>query len=92
MKKLALGIATAVLLATAAAPAMAQVGFYAGPGGVGVDLGAPAPHYNDNCGYYGCGGAYYDYYGGPNVVVGGGWGDRWHGDRRVERDHFHGHR
>ena len=70
MKKLALGIATAVLLATAAAPAMAQVGFYAGPGGVGVDLGAPAPHYNDNCGYYGCGGAYYDYYGGPNMVVG----------------------
>lgn len=41
MKKLALGIATAVLLATAAVPAMAQVGFYAGPGGVGVDVGAP---------------------------------------------------
>jgi len=33
MKKLALGIATAVLLATAAAPAIAQVGFYAGPAG-----------------------------------------------------------
>jgi hypothetical protein len=51
MKKLALGIATAVLLATAAVPAMAQVGFYAGPGGVGVDVGAPAPYYLDNCGY-----------------------------------------
>jgi hypothetical protein len=52
MKKLALGIATAVLLATAAVPAMAQVGFYAGPGGVGVDVGAPAPYYSDDCGYY----------------------------------------
>jgi len=79
MKKLALGIATAVLLATAAAPAMAQVGFYVGPGGVGV-------------GYYGCGAAYYDYYGGPNVVVGGGWGNGWHGDWRVDHSHFHGHR
>ena len=47
MKKLALGIATAVLLATAAVPAMAQVGFYAGPGGVGVDVGAPAPYYSE---------------------------------------------
>jgi len=91
MKKLALGIATAVLLATAAAPAMAQVGFYAGPGGVGIDLGAPAPYYHDNCGYYGCGGAYYDYYGGPNVVV-GGWGGGWHGDSRTDHGHFHGHR
>ena len=32
MKKLALGIATAAVLVTAAAPAVAQVGFYAGPG------------------------------------------------------------
>jgi len=92
MKKLALGIATAVLLATAAAPAMAQVGFYAGPGGVGVDLGAPAPYHYNNCGYYGCGGAYYDYYGGPNVVIGSGWGNEWHGDWRADHGHFHGRR
>ena len=92
MKKLALGIATAVLLATAAAPAMAQVGFYAGPGGVGINLGAPAPYYYDNCGYYGCGGTYDDYYGGPNVVVGGGWGNGWHGDWRADHGHFHGRR
>jgi len=80
MKKLTLGIATAVLLATAAAPAMAQVGFYAGPGGVGVDVGAPGPYYHNDCSYYGCGGAYYDYYGGaPNVVIGGG-NNGWHGN------------
>ena len=43
MKKLALEIGTAALLtAAAAAPAMAQVGFYAGPFGVGVEVGAPA--------------------------------------------------
>jgi hypothetical protein len=49
MKKLALGIGAAALLtAAAAAPAMAQVGFYAGPFGVGV--GAPAYY---DCGYYG---------------------------------------
>ena len=83
MRKLALGIGTAVLL-TAAAPAMAQVGFYAGPFGVGV--GAPAYY---ECGYYGYPCGYYDYYGGPDIVVGGGgWGggwDRgWHGGH-----HFH---
>jgi hypothetical protein len=91
MKKLALGIATAMVLATAAVPAMAQVGFYAGPGGVGVDVGAPAPYYYDNCGDYGCGG-YYDYYGGPNVVIGGGgWGGGWNGGSQGH-GHFHGHR
>ena len=47
MRKLVLGIGTAALLtAAAAAPAMAQVGFYAGPFGVGV--GAPAYY---DCGY-----------------------------------------
>ena len=47
MRKLALGIGTAALLtAAAAAPATAQVGFYAGPFGVGV--GAPAYY---DCGY-----------------------------------------
>jgi hypothetical protein len=91
MKKLALGIATAAVLATAAAsPAMAQVGFYAGPGGVGIDLGATSPYYRDDCGYYGCGGGYYDYYGGPNVLIGGGWGDAWHGDWHGNHAHVHG--
>jgi hypothetical protein len=84
MKKLALGIATAAVLLTAA-PAMAQIGFRVGPLGVGV--GAPAPYYyGGGCGYnYPCGGGYYDYYdGGPNVVIGGGWHGRGHG-------HWHGH-
>ena len=63
MRKLALGIGTAALLTTAAAaPAMAQVGFYAGPFGVGVGIGAPA--YYDR-GYYGYPCGYYDYYGAP---------------------------
>jgi hypothetical protein len=67
MKKLALGIATAVLLATAAVPAMAQVGFYAGPGRRGRRCGRAATM---------AAAGYYDYYGGP----GGGWnGDGWHG-------------
>src|SRR5262252_7653638 len=55
MRKLALGIGTAALLtAAAAAPAMAEVGFYAGPFGVGVGVGAPAYY---DCGYngYPCG-------------------------------------
>jgi hypothetical protein len=86
MKKLAIGIATAAALLTAA-PAMAQVGFYAGPGGIGVGIGAPGPYYD--CGYgngYPCdGGGYYDYYGGPNVVVGGG---HWHGHGFVARGHY----
>lgn len=57
MKKLALGIATAAVLLTAA-PAMAQVGFYAGPGGIGVQVGPPYRYYGPNYGY-----GYYDYYG-----------------------------
>jgi hypothetical protein len=83
MKKLALGIAAAAVLMSAA-PAMAQVGFFAGPGGVGV--GAPGPYYGYGCGPYNyrCNG-YYDYYGGgPGVVIGGGG---WHGGH----PHFHGH-
>jgi hypothetical protein len=80
MKKLALGIATAAVLLTAA-PAMAQFGFRVGPVGVGV--GAPAPYYYGGCGYnYPCG-RYYDYYSGPNVVIGGGG---WHG-----HGHWRGH-
>lgn len=69
MRKLALGIAAAATLLAASVPAMAQVGFYAGPGGIGVGVGGPyvgRPYYD----------GYYDYYGGP-VVVRPGWG-RWH--------------
>ncbi len=78
MKKLALGVATAAALLTAAAvPAMAQVGFYAGPHGFGVGVGAPYYGYDYGYPYEG----YYDYYdgpyyGGPNVVIRGG---HWHG-------------
>jgi len=68
MRKLALGLVAAATLLTAAVPAMAQVGFYAGPGGIGVGVGAP-PYY----GPY----SYYDYYGGPGVYMARpGW--RWH--------------
>jgi len=70
MKKLTLGIVTAAALLTAA-PAMAQVGFYAGPGGVGVQLGGPG-YYDSYAGYPYNG--YYDYAPGPNVWVGTpGW-------------------
>jgi len=72
MRKLVLSIAAAAALLTAvAAPAMAQVGFYAGPGGFGVGIGAP---------YYGYPGYYDYYYGGPGVVVapGYGWHRGWH--------------
>jgi hypothetical protein len=84
MKKLALGIATAAVLLVAA-PAMAQVGFYAGHHGVDVEFGAPSPYYNDCAGPYGYGcSGYYDYYDGPNVAIGGGWHRGWH-----EHGHFH---
>ena len=86
MRKLALGISTAALLAAAAAaPAMAQVGFYAGPFGVGVGVGAPAYY---DCGYYGYPCDYYDYYGRPNIVIGGGWGG-WNGGCHGGHVHFH---
>jgi hypothetical protein len=76
MRKLALSIAAAAaLLTAAAAPAMAQ-GFYVGPGGVGLSFGGP---YWGGYPYRG----YYDYWGGPGVVVGPRWGwhrgwHRWH--------------
>ena len=77
MKKIAIGVLTAAAVFTAA-PAMAQVGFYAGPGGVGIGLGAPGPYYG-GCAYrYRCDGGYYDYYGGPGVVVTPGWRHGWH--------------
>ncbi|MGA8820239.1 MAG: hypothetical protein WB624_23365 [Xanthobacteraceae bacterium] len=69
MRKLALGIVAATALMAVSAPAMAQVGFYAGPSGIEVGVGppayGPAPY------------GYYDYYGGPNVVVAPGW-HHWH--------------
>lgn len=72
MRKLIVGLAAAAALLTVSVPAMAQVGFYAGPGGVGVDVGPPA------YGPYPYGG-YYDYYGGPGVVVAPGWHHHgWH--------------
>jgi hypothetical protein len=70
---------------------MTQVGFYDGPGGVGVDFGAPGPYYYDGCGYYGCGG-YYDYYGGPNVAIGGGRNNGWRGGWHGGHPHIHVHR
>lgn len=70
MRKLALGLVAGATLLAAAVPAMAQVGFYAGPGGFGVGVGGP---------YYGYGPGYYDYYGGPGVYVAPGWRYRhWH--------------
>src|ERR1700722_1995494 len=72
MKKIALGVIAAASIMTAV-PAMAQVGFYAGPGGVGVGVGVPGPYYNSgpyyNCGYPNrpCDRGYYDYYSGPSV-------------------------
>jgi hypothetical protein len=76
MKKLALGLVAAGALITATAvPALAQVGLYAGPGGIGVGIGAP--------GYYGGPypyGGYYDY--APGWDGGGGYyGRGWHGHR-----------
>jgi hypothetical protein len=79
MKKIALGLVAAAAIFTAA-PAMAQIGFYAGPGGVGVGVGVPGPYYR--CGYdYPCERRYYDYYDGPAVTFGfgPGWHDDWHG-------------
>jgi hypothetical protein len=85
MKKLALGVATTAVLLSAA-PAMAQVGFYAGHRGVGVEIGVPGPYYRD-CGPYGDGcRGYYDYYDSPSVVIGDGGGE-WHG----HEGHWHGH-
>jgi hypothetical protein len=89
MKKLALGLVAAATIFTAV-PAMAQVGFYAGPGGVGVGVGVPGPYYNyGGCGYpnYPCDRTYYDYYGGPGVAVGVGPG--WHGGHWHGGGHWH---
>jgi hypothetical protein len=66
MRKLTLAAVAAATLLAAAAPAMAQVGFYAGPGGFSIGVGAP---------YYGYPYGYYDYYGGP--YVGPVWHHHW---------------
>jgi hypothetical protein len=78
MKKLALGaIAAGALVAATAVPALAQVDVYAGPRGVGVDIGAPG--YHDGPGPYHRG--YYNHAPG------------WNGDVRAHRHHdWHGYR
>jgi len=79
MKKLLLAIATATALLLAAAPAMAQVGVQVGPLEFGV-----GPY--GNCGDWNnwCGRGYYDYYGGPNIVI---RDHGWHGHPGFH-DHF----
>ena len=68
MRKLALGIATAATVFTAA-PALAQVGFYVGPGGPSVEVGPPYRHYD---------GPYWRHHYRGNF----GWNDeRYYGDR-----------
>ena len=77
MRKIAIEFVAAEAVLTAA-PAMAQIGFYAGPGGVGIGVGAPGPYYR--CGYdYPCDRGYYDYYSGPDVTFGAGpaWNGGW---------------
>jgi hypothetical protein len=52
MKRLALGlVAAGALLTATAVPALAQVDVYTGPGGVGVQLGAPG-YYHDGPRYH----------------------------------------
>ena len=89
MKKLSLGlVAAGALFIATALPAMAQVGVYAGPGGVGVGVGpfgfdvGPGPYYGGP--YYG---GYYDY-AGPGVYTGPGWYD---GHHRWHRGYYHHH-
>ena len=50
MRKFAIALVAAITVG-ATLPAAAQVGFYAGPGGIGIDVGSP--------GYYGHGPYYY---------------------------------
>ena len=88
MRKLAFGLVAAGALVTATAlPAMAQVGVYAGPGGIGVGVGpvgvgvGPGPYYSGP--YYD---GYYDYAGPGYVGPGPGWYD---GHHRWHHGHFH---
>jgi hypothetical protein len=82
MKKIALGLVTAAAVFTAV-PAMAQIGFYAGPGGVGIQFDPPHRYYYydyDN-GYAPY--RYYDYYSGPAVTF--GVGPQWRHERHDYR-------
>jgi hypothetical protein len=77
MKKIALGLVAAATIFTAV-PAMAQVGFYAGPGGIGFQFGPPHRYYYDyDYGYTPY--RYYDYDSGPVVTFRAG--PRWHHER-----------
>ena len=73
MRNCALGIVAAGTLLAASVPAMAQVGFYVGPGGAGVVVGAP--YYGYPYGYYN----YYGYYGGRGIAYTPGryWSSGW---------------
>jgi hypothetical protein len=91
MRKLALGVAAAVVMFTAV-PAMAQVGVYVAPG-VGVQFGAPSNYAPYDPSYYAPYDGYYNYYQGPApgsvVVVPGNPG--WRGHAQFH-GHGHGHR
>ena len=67
MRKLALGVVAGATLLTAAVPAMAQIGFYAGPFGVGVGR----PYWGDQPygGYYYDAPPAYDYYDAPPAYL-----------------------
>jgi len=65
MRKLALGVVAAATLLTAAAPAMAQVGFYAGP--FGFSVGGPYWGGQPYRGYYYDAPRVYDYYDAPRA-------------------------
>jgi hypothetical protein len=60
MRKLAIALVASIMVGMAV-PAVAQVGFYAGPGGIAVGVG---PGYYGSP-YYGYSGPYYGYDGGP---------------------------
>jgi hypothetical protein len=52
MNKFVGAVAAGALLAATAVPPLAQVGVYAGPGGFGVELGAPGYYYGGPAPYY----------------------------------------
>ena len=80
MKKLVIAaVATTALLA--ATPALAQFGFYAGPGGVGVQVGPSYGYYDGPYGYYRTEPRYY-------ARSGRYWRDR---DWRYRRDGWYGY-
>jgi hypothetical protein len=58
MRRTALGlVAAGVLVAASTAPALAQIGVYVGPGGIGIETGPPGYYYYGPGPYY----RYYDY-------------------------------